>query len=288
MSPPTKLTPFFIADILTKTDSNRSSTEIKCDSDNCCDKFPSISSANRYSQVPVPAPAVSAPVVDLTSDGNHLSYFQQAKELYYMTGLKPSSEFADSPEFNRFPSIVFNNNERLQEDMANSSKENNQSSNDESAEEAFLHPESGKILRDEDGNSLINLTSQPSNKPRKKRSRAAFSSTQVIELERRFGMQKYLSGPERADLAQLLNLTETQVKIWFQNRRYKTKRKQIEHEKTSFQSAKKCDVRVLMRDGQMIYNSHDILRPICYPTLIPGYYYQNEIFAPMNVLYSPH
>jgi len=46
---------------------------------------------------------------------------------------------------------------------------------------------------------------------RKKRSRAAFSHAQVFELERRFGHQKYLSGPERADLAQMLKLTETQV-----------------------------------------------------------------------------
>lgn len=47
---------------------------------------------------------------------------------------------------------------------------------------------------------------------RKKRSRAAFSHGQVFELERRFGHQKYLSGPERADLAQMLKLTETQVR----------------------------------------------------------------------------
>ncbi|CAF0776154.1 unnamed protein product [Brachionus calyciflorus] len=64
-------------------------------------------------------------------------------------------------------------------------------------------------------------------KPKKKRSRAAFSHAQVLELEKRFNYQRYLSGPERADLASSLKLTETQIKIWFQNRRYKTKRKQL-------------------------------------------------------------
>ncbi|XP_009871447.1 PREDICTED: homeobox protein Nkx-3.1-like [Apaloderma vittatum] len=63
-----------------------------------------------------------------------------------------------------------------------------------------------------------------------KRSRAAFSHSQVLELERKFSHQKYLSAPERAHLAKNLQLTETQVKIWFQNRRYKTKRKQVASE----------------------------------------------------------
>ncbi|XP_004579116.2 homeobox protein Nkx-3.1 [Ochotona princeps] len=70
--------------------------------------------------------------------------------------------------------------------------------------------------------SLPQTAKQP-----QKRSRAAFSHTQVIELERKFSHQKYLSAPERALLAKNLKLTETQVKIWFQNRRYKTKRKQL-------------------------------------------------------------
>ncbi|XP_062398556.1 homeobox protein Nkx-3.1 [Sardina pilchardus] len=60
-----------------------------------------------------------------------------------------------------------------------------------------------------------------------KRSRAAFTHLQVLELEKKFNHQKYLSAPERAHLASSLRLTETQVKIWFQNRRYKTKRKQL-------------------------------------------------------------
>nr|XP_040125446.1 homeobox protein Nkx-3.1 [Ictidomys tridecemlineatus] len=73
--------------------------------------------------------------------------------------------------------------------------------------------------------ALPSLSQTP--KQPQKRSRAAFSHTQVIELERKFSHQKYLSAPERAHLAKNLKLTETQVKIWFQNRRYKTKRKQL-------------------------------------------------------------
>ncbi|XP_037337617.2 homeobox protein Nkx-3.1 [Pungitius pungitius] len=69
--------------------------------------------------------------------------------------------------------------------------------------------------------------SRSSSSPGKqKRSRAAFTHLQVLELEKKFNHQKYLSAPERAHLASNLRLTETQVKIWFQNRRYKTKRKQ--------------------------------------------------------------
>jgi hypothetical protein len=47
---------------------------------------------------------------------------------------------------------------------------------------------------------------------------------QVYELERRFKQQKYLSAPEREHLASLIHLSPTQVKIWFQNHRYKHKR----------------------------------------------------------------
>ncbi|XP_014476956.1 PREDICTED: homeobox protein Nkx-2.5-like [Dinoponera quadriceps] len=83
---------------------------------------------------------------------------------------------------------------------------------------------------------------------RKKRSRAAFSHAQVYELERRFAAQKYLSGPERADLARGLKLTETQVKIWFQNRRYKTKRRQQQElgALVNSGSARRVAVRVLV------------------------------------------
>jgi len=63
---------------------------------------------------------------------------------------------------------------------------------------------------------------------KRRKPRALFSHTQVYELEKRFTVQKYLTAHEREYLAKVLNLTETQVKIWFQNRRYKCKRQQAE------------------------------------------------------------
>ncbi|CAH6826656.1 Nkx2-6 [Phodopus roborovskii] len=60
-------------------------------------------------------------------------------------------------------------------------------------------------------------------RPRRK-PRVLFSQAQVLALERRFRQQRYLSASEREHLASALQLTSTQVKIWFQNRRYKCKR----------------------------------------------------------------
>nr|AUN27650.1 NK2.1-B [Epiphanes senta] len=58
----------------------------------------------------------------------------------------------------------------------------------------------------------------------KRKRRILFSQTQVNELEKRFNKSRYLSAPERELLANDLSLSPTQVKIWFQNHRYKTKK----------------------------------------------------------------
>ena len=59
-------------------------------------------------------------------------------------------------------------------------------------------------------------------KPR--RARTAFTYEQLVALENKFKQTRYLSVCERLNLALSLNLTETQVKIWFQNRRTKWKK----------------------------------------------------------------
>ncbi|XP_019556147.2 homeotic protein empty spiracles [Aedes albopictus] len=65
-----------------------------------------------------------------------------------------------------------------------------------------------------------------------KRVRTAFSPSQLLKLEHAFESNHYVVGAERKQLAQNLNLSETQVKVWFQNRRTKHKRMQQEEGKS--------------------------------------------------------
>ncbi|XP_010631026.1 homeobox protein Nkx-2.1 [Fukomys damarensis] len=106
----------------------------------------------------------------------------------------------------------------------------------------FMGPASGMNMSGMGGLGSLgdvskNMAPLPS-APRRKR-RVLFSQAQVYELERRFKQQKYLSAPEREHLASMIHLTPTQVKIWFQNHRYKMKRQakdkaaQQQHRKNS-------------------------------------------------------
>jgi len=118
------------------------------------------------------------------------------------------------------------------------------------------------------GGSQEGTTGNANGPTKKRKRRVLFSKAQTFELERRFRQQRYLSAPEREHLASLIRLTPTQVKIWFQNHRYKTKR--AAHEKgidqhhhhhhqqqhhqninsSGLQSPRRVAVPVLVRDGK--------------------------------------
>jgi homeobox protein Nkx-2.2 len=95
-------------------------------------------------------------------------------------------------------------------------------------------------------------TESTGNPPKKKKRRVLFSKAQTYELERRFRQQRYLSAPEREHLASILRLSPTQIKIWFQNHRYKLKKARQEKglDLAPLPSPRRVAVPVLVRDGK--------------------------------------
>ncbi|XP_047484995.1 homeobox protein not2-like [Penaeus chinensis] len=61
-----------------------------------------------------------------------------------------------------------------------------------------------------------------------KRHRTVFTDSQLQRLEEEFQRQQFLVGPERRSLASQLELSELQLKVWFQNRRIKWRKNQRE------------------------------------------------------------
>lgn len=156
--------------------------------------------------------------------------------------------------------------QRQQEINANKSESFH--SDDELDHEIDIEEDGDDIMEDDDddnNNNDKNSNGTNGNTMSKKRKRRVlFSKAQTFELERRFRQQRYLSAPEREHLANMINLTPTQVKIWFQNHRYKTKR--ANHEKQSPNSyqtqrlpspnaIKRVHVPVLVRDGKPVQGS---------------------------------
>ncbi|XP_055907783.1 homeobox protein vnd isoform X2 [Eupeodes corollae] len=148
------------------------------------------------------------------------------------------------------------------QNLSNPNASINKNNSDDSIIEDGIDEE---IIDDENDQDSSGGTGQDPSIPHKKRKRRVlFTKSQTYELERRFRQQKYLTAPEREHLASLIRLTPTQVKIWFQNHRYKTKRAQNEkgvydmngsmhphpHHPSALPSPRRVAVPVLVRNGK--------------------------------------
>lgn len=157
---------------------------------------------------------------------------------------------------------------------------------------------------------------------KKKKRRVLFSKAQTFELERRFRDQRYLSAPEREHLATILGLSQTQVKIWFQNHRYKLKKSRQEKNGSSGpqgindctgsgllppppgSSPRRVSVPVLVKDGKVCDSNlhfspasmaaaaaaasgkYQELQPVCADPFYANYANYAGTFAPIGGSFS--
>ncbi|XP_036406598.1 ventral anterior homeobox 2 [Megalops cyprinoides] len=91
---------------------------------------------------------------------------------------------------------------------------------------------------------------------RPKRTRTSFTAEQLYRLELEFQRCQYVVGRERTELARQLNLSETQVKVWFQNRRTKQKKDQTKdtdkRSSSTSESLATCNILRLLEQGRLL------------------------------------
>ncbi|CDW57845.1 barH 2 homeobox protein like [Trichuris trichiura] len=122
-----------------------------------------------------------------------------------ISSAKPASSF-------RIQDILENDQSQFRNDLHLSSP----------AADVRSSPVSDRPRADGDAMPDSSAPGEKCKKPRK--ARTAFTDLQLQTLEKSFERKKYLSVQDRLDLAAKLNLTDTQVKTWYQNRRTKWKR----------------------------------------------------------------
>ncbi|CAO1376805.1 unnamed protein product [Diamesa hyperborea] len=204
---------------------------------------------NRHSEIDDPVPSLNdynnefSNIINLTTHSKLFQKFESENRHNYMQQQQHHQSTNDHPQMQKDQCMYENNNtsnssyqehlhkqlnqEFNQQSILNNNYNRNSvdpSNNTNSTLRNHLqqHPNSNLMNKNinRERNRLVTL--------KNKRVRTIFTPEQLERLEAEFERQQYMVGPERLYLAHTLQLTEAQVKVWFQNRRIKWRKHHLE------------------------------------------------------------
>ncbi|PIO23814.1 hypothetical protein AB205_0058440 [Aquarana catesbeiana] len=176
------------------------------------------------------------------------------------------------------PEQVVSSTTALHRDWVSSDEFTPNCSEDESEQIGSHSPERGQPEDDDHGEASLKSEMQ-------RRMRTAFNSQQICKLEEMFKKQRYLGASERKKLASCLQLSEIQVKTWFQNRRMKLKRQMQDHQHRMTASSVYYPLSMPFYHRTPVNNLHFYQNP-AYQTPESSYTYDPR-FLPTPVLPQP-
>ena len=183
-----------------------------------------MSKLNKFSVDEILKPEVAAtPPQQLPNNNEQLNYNYHFMKAYYQKLVEDQQATNWSSLFGAKNSIKIDksdernlNDSSLELESVYDEKDSIENEFNETDSEQEYESDIRDVGKSNPGSSATNI--------KKRKRRILFTKQQTFELEKRFRQQRYLSAHERENLAALINLSPTQVKIWFQNHRYKIKR----------------------------------------------------------------